>query len=106
MTTRTVKCELLAAETDPMDYTTYVFKLVDPTDVFQIGFKYIMCTKWPNWNHRELKLGEIGYLSYSEITAGEDNWFDGKDLIAYKYSNIQFNKFVSEPAPIAKTFKL
>lgn len=107
MITRTVKAELIASETDPMDYTTYVFKLADPTDVLQIGFKYIMCTRWPNWEHRQLKQGEVGFLNYSEIEAGKDTWFDGKDLIPYRYDSVQFNKFVAEQHVICnKTFKL
>ena len=40
------------------------------------------------------KLGEEGYLQIRYISAGKDKWFDGKDFIPYKYTNIQFLKFV------------
>ena len=106
MKTRTVKGELVAAQTDSMGYTTYVFKLLDPDEIEEFGFKYIMCTRWPNWDHRDVRVGEIGYISYTEIIAGEDFWLDRSGLVPYKCSTVQFNKFITEPPKVAKTFKL
>ena len=94
MLSRVVKAELIAQETDVFGYTTYVFKLVDEEDRY--GFKYVMCTRWPNWNHRELKNGEVGFLHFTEIIAGKDSWFNGSTYIPYRYSNLQFDRFIIE----------
>ena len=90
----TIYCELILAEHDLMGYTTYVFKCLENNVPF--GHTYTMVTRLPNWNHRELDIGEIGYLTYKEVTAGEDKWYDqtkGK-FIPYNYTNIYFVKFV------------
>ena len=57
-----------------------------------------MVTRLPNWNHRELEVGEIGYLTYKEVTAGEDKWYSQEEnkLIPYNYTNIYFVKFVKK----------
>lgn len=94
MLSRVVKAELLCQETDVQDYTTYVFKLLEEEERYR--FKYIMCTKWPNWNHRELRNGEIGFLHFTEIVAGKDEWFNGTTYIPYRYSNLQFDRFIRE----------
>ena len=78
----TIYCELLLAERDLMGYITYVFKCLENNVPF--GHTYTMVTRLPNWNHRELDIGEIGYLTYKEVTAGEDKWYnqtEGKDII-------------------------
>lgn len=80
---------------DTLGYTTYVFECLD-TEVIKYT-KYIMCTRYPNWDHRQIELGEIGYLSFVEIRAGIDKWFNGKDMIPYNYNNIQFIKFIEKP---------
>lgn len=98
----TALVELLAQETDGQNYTTYVFKVLDGNRFT----KYIMCTRWPNWDHRVLNNGEIGYLSYKEIIAGIDKWFDGTNFIPYKYSNIAFERFVSKPKDETYDFKM
>lgn len=56
-----------------------------------------MCVQFPNWEHRPLRLGEIGFLEYKEIRAGIDTWFDGSKMIPYNYNNIQFIKFIPKP---------
>mgnify|MGYP006886755644 CR=1 FL=1 len=87
-----VLVELLESE-DDCGYITYVFKVLE-----SYYTKYIMCTRFPNWEHRQLKKGEIGYLSYVEIRAGLDKWYDkgNNNFVPYKYNNIQFIKFVQK----------
>lgn len=102
----TAYVKLLCQSYDSLDYTTYVFELLDNTDINLLNEKYIMCTRWPNWDHRELRNGEIGYLSFSEIIAGEDKWFDGTNFIPYKYTTIQFNRFIEEQKQYKNEFKL
>lgn len=92
----TAKVKLLCQETDNQGYTTYVFEVLEDSEINRFHSKYIMVVRWPNWEHRMLLNGEIGFLNFEEIIAGETQWFDGKDFVPYKYSAIQFNKFVSE----------
>ena len=89
----TVLAQLVAKESDIAGYITYVFECLDK----EIDTKYIMCTRYPNWNHRVIDIGEVGYLNSCEIRAGVDQWFDGEKMIPYNYNGIQFNKFVSKP---------
>ena len=92
----TLRCELLVKENDLLNYQTLVFKNLEQNPPF--GKQYLMCVRFPNWNHRELEIGEIGFLTYREVIEGKDHWYDpttGKE-IPYNYSNLIFIKFVKE----------
>lgn len=92
-----IKAKLLVSDgPDCGGYTTYVFESIDPEQAAES--KYIMCTKWPNWDHPKIELNSIGYLSCVEIVAGKDQWFDrySNQMIPYNYDNIQFIKFIPE----------
>lgn len=90
----TVLAQLVASDTDSFGYITYVFRCLDKMNM---DSPYIMCVRYPNWNHRKINLGEKGFLSFMEVKAGEDKWFDGKDMIPYNYNAIQFLKFIDIP---------
>ncbi len=92
----TVKTKLVCQETDSMGYTTYVFELCESEEMDRIGSKYIMCTRWPNWEHRQLQNGEVGYLQITEIIAGKSMWYANGEYTPYKYSTIQFDRFITE----------
>lgn len=100
MTTYTSKVKLVAQQTDSLDYTNYVFEILGEDEIETLGYKYIMCTRWPNWDHRDLVNGEIGYVNYTIILAGEDSWFNGNGYTPYKFSTYQFNKFIPEQKQI------
>ena len=91
----TIYCQLLAKEKDLQGYITYVFKNLEDAP---FGHKYVMCTRVRNWEHRNIDIDEIGYLTYSEVIAGEDKWFDRvtNQFIPYNYTNIYFIKFVKK----------
>ena len=91
----TVLARLVAKEVDTLGYVTYVFECLDEEVIKDT--RYIMCTRYPNWEHRKIDLDEVGYLNFVEIRAGIDKWFNGKDMIPYNYNNIQFIKFVKKP---------
>lgn len=99
----TLLCELVAKETDVSNYTNYVFKCLD--EDYACYTKYLMVTRFPNWNHRKINIGEIGYLSFFEIIAGESKWYDGNNMIPYRYSFIQFIKFISKPEDKNREFR-
>ena len=61
----TIYSQLVASETDPMGYTTYVFKCLESNVPF--GHKFCMMVRPPNWDHRAIDIGEIGYVTYNEV---------------------------------------
>ena len=92
----TVYSQLIASEDDLLGYTTYVFKCLENNITF--GHHYVMLTRLPNWNHRSLDIGEIGFLTYNEVEAGKDKWYcsETEQMIPYNYTNIYFVRFVKE----------
>lgn len=84
----------LVAKRNDNGYIIYVFKCLDEQIIRQTP--YVMCTRFPNWNHREIEIGEVGYLEFMEIKAGEDTWFDGANQIPYRYNMIQFLRFIEQ----------
>lgn len=76
---------------EELGYKTLIFEDLEYTDR---DFKYITCTLFPNWTYTSMKIGDEGYLQVKYISAGKDSWFDGKEFIPYKYTNIQFLKFI------------
>jgi len=69
-------------------YTCYVFQILNKDE-------YIMCTKLPNWQVPTINIGDIGYLDYQIVKAG-DEYFDPKTEkhMTYLYSNIYFINFI------------
>ena len=98
----TIYSQLVASETDSMGYTTYVFKCLESNVPF--GHHYCMMVRPPNWDHRTIDIGEIGYVTYQEVVAGEDTWYciETRQQIPYNYTNIYFIKFVSEKSDNSK----
>ena len=97
----TVLAQLVASDTDNLGYITYVFKRLDE---LAKEAQYVMCVRYPNWNHRRINLGEKGFLSILEVKAGEDKWFDGKEMIPYNYSAVQFLKFITMPETLSQEY--
>ena len=96
--------ELVEKSNDSLGYITYVFKNLEFTDIYN---KYIMCTQFPNWQHRILDVGEIGYLTFEERIAGDSKWFDGNSFHPYNYTCIQFIRFIEkQKTQENKTIKL
>lgn len=79
---------------EPGGYVTYVFEILKKGDRNFLQSDFIMCVQYPNWDHRDLRVGEEGYLCYRDIQEGLDKYFDGKNMVSYKYSTTQFMKFV------------
>lgn len=83
-----IKATLVAIRED--QYTVYVFENTDKED------EYIMCTRPPNWNGRELDMFQHGFLSYKFIQAGKDCWFKAEtgEWFPYAYTANYFLDFV------------
>lgn len=100
----TVLAKLLAKQRDTLNYVNYVFECLDAEIKRQS--KYILCTQFPNWEARELDIGEIGYLDFVEIQAGIDKWYNGQKMIPYNYNMIQFIKFIPKPEKKDSQYKM
>jgi hypothetical protein len=100
--TMTILAKLLAYERDLMGYITYVFECLD--EEVRKDTKYIMCVRFPNWNHAPVKIGEIGYLNFREVQGGIDKWFDGNTMVPYRFTDIHFIKFVKKPEKEDQTY--
>ena len=92
----TIRAQLLVSEKDLYGYTTYVFKNLEVNPSF--GNQYKMMTRLPNWQCGDIEVNEIGYVTYDEVIAGEDKWYNQEtdQMVPYKYTNIYFVKFVKE----------
>ena len=82
-----IRAKLIAKHTDVFNYTTYAFQNVDSNE-------YVLCTRFPNWEHPTIEIGEIGILQFKEVIAGEDKWYNGETMIPYNYTGWHFVKFV------------
>jgi hypothetical protein len=93
---------ILEAKLDEgMGYYTYVFRNIEENNW---DTKYKMVTRWPNWDHRSINIGEEGFLTYEDHEAGIDKWFDGKNMQYYRYTMSQFMKFIAKPKEITTDF--
>lgn len=82
---------------DSFGYITYVFKLLDEADKEVWKYKHITCTRYPNWQCKQLKIGDIGFIEINIVKAGVDTWYDGINQIPYKHNANQFIKFIDKP---------
>ena len=91
--TKTIHAELVTFQCGCWGYITYIFRNIDRPDS-----DYIYCVRFPNWDCAELKIGDVGFLKYKEVVAGDSRWYDWRDnkYVPYKYSGIHFLDFVYE----------
>ena len=80
--------ELLAVREST--YTMYVFKIINTG-------KFIMCTRLPNWQTPDIIVGDVGFLNYQQVSAGE-KYYDvyTEEEKTYRYSNIYYVNFVKK----------
>lgn len=91
----TIKAKLVAYNHQYTGHITYVFENLE--EQFPFKYKYVMCTRYPNWDHRGLKLFEEGFLTFEPVIEGIDTYFDGFNHVPYKYSAIRFISFIELP---------
>lgn len=91
MINKVVYAKLIALREDIGGYIVYVFEIIEGKLPYD---KYIMCTRFPNWECPFIQINDVGFLKYKEVEAGKDKWFDGYNYIPYKYTGIHFIDFV------------
>lgn len=91
MVTKVVLAKLVALREDLGGYIVYVFDIQEGKLPYD---KYLMCTRFPNWESPLIQLDDVGYVKYREVEAGVDKWYDGETFISYKYTGVHFIDFV------------
>ena len=81
----------VATTNDGLGYINYVFEDLECIDP---DYRFIMCVRFPNWNQGAFNYGDEGFVTVRYVFEGTDKWFDGKDFIPYKDTNIIFMKFI------------
>lgn len=86
-----IKCRVLEVRNG--DYTVYAFINLDAK---KMSKKYLMCTRLPNWNVPDIKVGQEGILAYKPVIAGIDRWYNAEELTfhPYRHSANYFIDFV------------
>lgn len=89
----TFHVKLVAKCEDGMGYINYVF---EDLEYINLHYKYLMCVRFPNWNHGSIDIGDVGYVTLKYVEEGTDKWYNGTDFTVYKETNIIFLKFIHE----------
>lgn len=89
-----VKAKLVAKDEVINGYSTYVFECLD--DEIREQTKYIMCTRFPNWDAAKINLDSEGFLHFEEREAGKDQWYnqETQQWHSFSYNMIQFMRFI------------
>ena len=98
---RTFYVKLNAVYYDTGGYIIYVFENLDYRDH---ELKYIMCHRFPNWDHADLTIGDRGYVNLRYTQEGVSKWYDGDKLNVYKNTYVVFLKFIYEPSQVNNEF--
>jgi len=90
----TVYGEIAAVQEDINGYINYVIEIYTDIEQQLLGYKHVACTRYPNWECKELHVGDKGFFTFEIRRAGIDKWFDGTNLIPYNYDSIQFINYI------------
>jgi hypothetical protein len=101
MTVKTIQAKLVTKKEEPGDYTVLVFQDLEE-------YKYLMCTRLPQWNTKAPDIDEVGFLQYREFIAGQDTWYNTTtgNQIPYRYTGLYFWDFVTMEKKITQELVL
>lgn len=92
--TITIYCKILVI--DQNQYTNIVVE--DLRREYADDLKYVTVTVLPNWEIKDVELGNIGYLQFQSVEGGKTQYFKRvcEDFETYKYTNNYFISFLKE----------
>lgn len=87
----TIKGQLKAEQDD--FYKSYVFEVLEESvDSFT---KYITMTECPNWDLPNISIGDVGYVVFDSVQAGEEYFKRStKTQETYNYTNCYIVNFI------------
>lgn len=93
--TVTIKAKLLTYREEYGGYIIYIFEDLNTS---RWDCKYRATLRLPNWESPFINIGDVGYLTYKEVIAGKDTWWDRNTQSQkyYNYNNSLFEDFVLE----------
>ena len=57
-----------------------------------------MCTRLPHWQTPDIGIGEVGFLNYQEVRAGQTYFNPNTEKDEYyRYSNRYYMNFIKKP---------
>ena len=86
--------KLVAVFEQSFGYITYVFKYLLPEDVKRYKDEIVICTRYPNWQCKNILEGEVGFVEIEVVRAGIDEYFDGEKMVKFRNNAKRFIKFV------------
>lgn len=89
--------KLVAEFADSLGYIQYVFKYLLDEDKVRYNDEAVICTRYPNWQMRDLKIGEVGYVEIEVVRAGIDEYYDGEKMVKFRNNAKRFIKFIEKP---------
>ena len=79
----------------------------DCNKIYSSETKYITATKLPNWDNREISIGDIGFLEYENVSAGQEYYNPHQEIkIMYKYDNSYFFNFIPEQIYVEQDYTM
>lgn len=83
----------------PGQYTVYVFKNLDENN--NSLFRYFTVTKLPNWNCKNLQIGDIGYVECDYVNAGDSYYQTSTgETSTYNYTVCYLINFIEKQQTI------
>ena len=73
-----------------------MFELLDDCDIETWKYRHLTCVRYPNWQCRQLNIGDVGFVEVNIVKAGIDTWYDGIRQVPYKNSAKQFLRFIEK----------
>ena len=98
--TVTYRVEFVVEDIDTLGYINYVFRRLDHDSYDD---EFLMCVRFPNWDQKNFELNDIGFVTVKYVREGVDKWYDGKEMITFKHTNIIFLKFIPLVKPVELT---
>lgn len=88
----TIKAKLVEYVEDFGGYISYVFQNLESD---RWDNKYMLCIRYPNWDHPDIPLDKEGYLTFTTIYCGE-KYYEPRtgETKIYTYTHNRFDKFI------------
>lgn len=104
MVAKTIHAKLIKEQEDTNGFIYYIFENLESNSWDN---RFLMVTRYPNWEWGFPKVNQEGFLVYTELFEGSE-YYDYKcdKMSKIQQSHIRFEKFFNEPIKEDQTYKL